>query len=78
MKANIELQLKPEVNAFEVASKLNRYKNVKAYAITCSSIRVWYNDQRITDKKLLKLIQSTTKTDDRKRKLNVEHLKNVA
>ena len=75
---NMEIELKPNVDAFEVQKYLNGCKYVKCHVVECSKIRVWFNHSRIADKRVLKLIAAATKKpNERRGKTNIVHLKNV-
>lgn len=61
MRANLEIQLRPEVNAFELAALLNKNKGLKSYAVTCSSIRVWYHEDKASATEVAILVNQASK-----------------
>jgi hypothetical protein len=78
MKQNLEIELRPGVNAFEVQKYLNGCKYVKCNVVECNKIRVWFNPSRIADKRVLKLVAAATKKpNERRGKANVAHLRNI-
>ncbi len=78
MRQNLEMTLKAD-NALEVVANLKKYRDLKAYVVTCDKVRVWFNDSRITAKKVIKLIQAAQgKPDGRRKPANVSHIKNAA
>jgi hypothetical protein len=78
MKNSLEIQLK-EDNAFEVQQYLQRFKAVtKVYSVTLSCIRVYYDENKIEPKKILKLIQKATKPEGkRERRKNIKSIHSV-
>ena len=77
MKQNIEIDLKPGVDPFAVQSFLNRYRQVKCNVVTLSKVRIWFNEDRISLKRILKLVAAASNPDKRTRKANIVHIKDL-
>lgn len=77
MKQHLEIELDQTVDVWKLQTMLNTFKEVKCNVVTCNSIRVWFNDDKIADKKVMKLIQQFSNKDRRKRKANIIHIKEV-
>lgn len=76
MKQQLEIQLRQDQDAFEVQAHMNQYQDVKCYVVDCLTVRVWFNDSKITDKRVLKLIADASKQkNSRGRKCNVTSIK---
>jgi hypothetical protein len=75
MRDYIEIELIEGADAMKICDRLNTFTNIKCSVITMKTIRVWFNENKIAAKKLLKIIAAITNQDHRKRKRNVVSVK---
>lgn len=61
MKQYLEVELKEGVDPFDVQQYLSRYSILKVYTVDNNSIRIWFNDTRITPTRVVKLVTQATK-----------------
>jgi hypothetical protein len=61
MRQYLEVELKESVDPFEVQQYLTKYTTMKVHVIDNNSIRVWFNDIRITPARVVKLVSQATK-----------------
>jgi hypothetical protein len=73
-KKVLEITLTDRINAFDVELYLNQFQEVrKCYSVTPSCVRVYINSDKLSEKKLLKLVQQFSgTTSGRGRKKNVK------
>lgn len=72
-KEGLEIRLNGKIDAFDVEAYMNRFKEIsKCHSVDCSTIRVYYNAEKIVAKKVLKLVQTYgSEPGGRRRKKNV-------
>ncbi len=56
MRQYLEVELKANVDPFDVQEYLSRYTTMKVHIVDSNSIRIWYNENRITSKQVVKYV----------------------
>lgn len=74
----LEITLKEGTDAMKACDQLNTFINIKCNVVDLSTIRVWFNPDRIVAKKILKIVQSVCNPDKSTRKKNIEHIKQLS
>jgi hypothetical protein len=61
MRQYLEVELKDSVDPFDVQQYLSKYTTMKVHVVDNNSVRIWYNDNRITPARVVKLVSQATK-----------------
>jgi hypothetical protein len=66
MKQYLEIELKNTVDPFDVQQYLSNNKTLKVYVVDNCSLRIWFNENKITSKNVVKLVLQAANERTRK------------
>jgi len=61
MRQYLEIELRESIDPFEIQQQLSRNNILKTSIIDARSIRIWFNDRKITPANVVKLVSAASK-----------------